>query len=407
MKRMSLFWSIIALMAVILGAYSAYWFWGARQLAGFAEERLSDWQADGFEVTHGMAEVTGFPGIIRVTYPSVSIADAAGQWYWWGQDVELSAQPWKPLEFRGALKGEQQVSLPLDGRMIDMVLSAYRADVMTHFDLEGGLAGVELELVDFYGEAPDLEEVVSADYLYLSVDQRDVEGDVAAQLRAQVENLVLPKALNGPLGREVGEFQTTLNVIEPLPQSDLKDSLTRWQQQGGHLLINWLTVDWGTLGLQGKGRLGLDGLYRLDGALDGQVSGLGETLEEFGVRGLIDPKVARLAAAGARLFSMDRTADGRPAVKLPILLEKGDLILGPLKLAAIPPVFEVEDEQPEAAAVTPVEPATLPPVEDFPKTEDGAVPAPAAPVIVEELGPPAASALEEPPTANHPSLNQN
>ncbi|WP_259781584.1 DUF2125 domain-containing protein [Aestuariispira ectoiniformans] len=394
MKSNRPFWIIILVSAATLAAYTGYWFWGAQKLAAFAEEQLDGWRSEAVDVHYAEPAVTGFPGIIRVTFPSVAVTDSKQNWHWQGQQVELSAQPWKPLNFRGSLRGEQGLSLPLDGRMVDMVLSADRADVLTHFDLQGQLSGVELELVKLDGAAPMLDEHVRADYLYLNVDQLAAGGDLAASLRTKVTKLILPKAWDNPLGRGLKEFQAKINIVEPFPQSDLQDSLTRWQANGGRLDINWLKVEWGTLGLQGQGRLALDKDLRLDGKLDGQVAGLAETLEEFGARGLIEKKVARLAAAGARLFSFGKTADGRPAADIPIVLQQGNLLLGPLQLASIPPVFAPAkapvriSPPPEEADRGPV------PKELMPPAGDKITPVPTAPVVVEELGPPKAPAAQ-------------
>lgn len=363
MKSNRLFWIIILVSAATLAAYTGYWYWGAQKLAAFAEEQLDGWRSEAVDVHYAEPAVTGFPGIIRVTFPSVAVTDSKQNWHWQGQQVELSAQPWKPLNFRGSLRGEQGLSLPLDGRMVDMVLSADRADVLTHFDLQGQLSGVELELVKLDGAAPMLDEHVRADYLYLNVDQLAAGGDLAASLRTKVTKLILPKAWDNPLGRGLKEFQAKINIVEPFPQSDLQDSLTRWQANGGRLDINWLKVEWGTLGLQGQGRLALD-------------------------------KDLRLAAAGARLFSFGKTADGRPAADIPIVLQQGNLLLGPLQLASIPPVFAPAkapvriSPPPEEADRGPV------PKELMPPAGDKITPVPTAPVVVEELGPPKAPAAQ-------------
>lgn len=405
MKSMRLFWTLIAFAAVTLVAYTGYWYWGAYQLRDFATARLDDWRGDGVDVDHAVPQVTGYPGIIRVTFPTVTVNDSEQNWHWLGRDVELSAQPWKPLDFRGSLRGEQGLSLPLDGRMIDLTLSAERADVLTRFDLQGRLSGAELELVGLDGAAPMLGEELRADYLYFKIDHLSGDGGLAARLRTKVEKLVLPMAWDNPLGRGVREFQARLDIVEPFPQSDFKDSLTRWQAKGGRLEIDWLKVEWGELGLQGSGRLALDPAYRLNGKLDGRVAGLGEVLEQFGDRGLIEKKVARLAAAGARLFSLGQTNDGRPAAEIPIVLQNGDLILGPLKLAAIPPIFAPEPE-PRLDIPEPPKPVKKQ-AKDFPPTEDGVIPVPSTPVVVEELGPPEDPALQEPPTVTNPNLNPN
>lgn len=410
MKSMRLFWIVIVLAVATLAAYSGYWYWGAQKLTAFATEQLDGWRGEAVDVQYAAPVVTGFPGIIRVTFPSITVNDSRKDWHWLGRDVELSAQPWKPLKFRGSLHGEQGLSLPLDGRMIDMTLSADRADVHTRFDLQGRLSGVELELVKLDGAAPSLGEKLRADYFYLNVDGLTTGPELAANIRAKAEKLVLPKVWDGPLGRGVREFQAQVSIRERFPRAPLKDSLAGWQAKGGRLEIDWLKVEWGDLGLEGAGRLALDKQFRLNGKLDGRVAGLGETLEAFGDRGLIEKKVARLAAAGARLFSLGKTNDGRPAADIPILLQNGNVILGPLALAAIPPVFAPEPdprlERPEPPKPVEKQVEEAQPKE-FPPTEDGVIPVPAAPVVVEELGPPEAPALQEPPTVSDPNLNPN
>ena len=97
-------------------------------------------------------------------------------------------------------------------------------------------------------------------------------------------------------------------------------SFENWRASGGEILIDQWDMKRGEQALALKGSLSLDETHRLNGKIDFSATGLGETLKESG-----------LSILGGSI--------GAGSVKLPLTLNKGRVLIGPLKLAEIPPLY--------------------------------------------------------------------
>jgi hypothetical protein len=96
--------------------------------------------------------------------------------------------------------------------------------------------------------------------------------------------------------------------------------LENWRASGGEFLIDQWDMKRGQQSLILKGSLTLDDGHRLNGKIDFSATGLGETLKESG-----------LSILGGSL--------GAGTVKLPLTFNKGRVLIGPLKIIDIPPLY--------------------------------------------------------------------
>ena len=93
-----------------------------------------------------------------------------------------------------------------------------------------------------------------------------------------------------------------------------------WRSAGGEVGIDRLDFKRGDQSLALTGALSLDETHRLSGKVDFAAKGIGDVLKEVG-----------LNALGGVI--------GSGSVKLPLAFNKGRLLLGPLKLAELPPLY--------------------------------------------------------------------
>jgi len=93
-----------------------------------------------------------------------------------------------------------------------------------------------------------------------------------------------------------------------------------WRSAGGEVGIDRWDLKRGDQALAITGALSLDETHRLSGKIDFAAKGIGDVLKEIGLNAL----------AGVI---------GSGSVKLPLAFNKGRLLLGPLKLAELPPLY--------------------------------------------------------------------
>jgi hypothetical protein len=96
--------------------------------------------------------------------------------------------------------------------------------------------------------------------------------------------------------------------------------LENWRTSGGEVLVDQWTMKRGEQALELKGSVTIYDGHRLNGKIDVSAAGLGDALKESG-----------LSILGGSL--------GAGNVKLPLTLNKGRLLIGPLKIAEIPPLY--------------------------------------------------------------------
>ncbi len=116
------------------------------------------------------------------------------------------------------------------------------------------------------------------------------------------------------------EGHLTVNKGAVLLDTAGPDGLEAWRSAGGELGIDQWEAKRGDQFLAVTGALSLDENHRLTGTLDLAAKGIGDGLKEAG-----------LGAFGGII--------GSGAVKLPLTFNKGRLLLGPLKLAELPPLY--------------------------------------------------------------------
>jgi len=347
----------VAALAAALGAYSAYWWWGAGKMDETVTGWIDEWRRAGYRIDYTEKTVGGFPWTVRIRLVRPALADPAGAWSWSAGNLDLSAEPWAPATYKLSAEGSHEAVVPIAGRLVPMQATADRAEGTAEFDLDGRLRQADITLENVDGVAPALNADLKIDRATVTLTQpaqpaRDHQDEEAA-VDLLVQGLRLPPALSGPLGRDLAHTSLRARLLGPFPRTDMRGALETWRDAGGTLDVPWLSMEWGPTKLRAEGTLALDDLLRPSAAFDAKVAGLSGTLDALVAAKLIKPDAARLAGVGLLLFARTPPGGGEPELTVPVSALDGEVYLGPIKMGRVPPLL------PPARAATAPPPAPV------------------------------------------------
>lgn len=331
------------------GAYTGYWFWGARAV----ETALADWTAEqrraGVAIAHGPAALAGFPGAVRLTLPAFRAAGPAdGPWVA-APALTVTVAPWRPLDYALALDG------PVEGGAADaLAWTAENAAGAARLGTDGRVERAELTLrrVGLALAGMPGEAEAARAHLEATAPPGGALGMTGSALTLRLDALGLPDWADNPLGRAVQAAALRAVAVGPLPGGVDAAGLSAWRDAGGAVDVPWLRLDWGAVRLEGTGRVGLDGLLRPHGAIALSIAGFREALDGAVAAGLLERGAAQ--GIGLALGLMARQdARGRAVVDAPLRLDEGRLSLGPFAIARVGPVAGASGSTDPAAGVSP------------------------------------------------------
>ncbi|MEO1406675.1 MAG: DUF2125 domain-containing protein, partial [Pseudomonadota bacterium] len=112
-KRPSRFWLYLPFFffALLITAYSAYWFWMRGELGKGVDAWIADQRAAGNVVEYADKKLTGFPYRFALTVDEPRFADRSNGVDWTGQELQLIMQPWNFYHVIGRSPGRNSFDL--------------------------------------------------------------------------------------------------------------------------------------------------------------------------------------------------------------------------------------------------------------------------------------------------------
>ncbi|MEQ9489452.1 MAG: DUF2125 domain-containing protein [Alphaproteobacteria bacterium] len=364
----------LGLFGAIVIAHAVFWWSAADEMQVSVESWIDDWRAKGYRVTHGELAVGGYPLAVQASLPYPSVEDPGKVWSWQAEGVRLQTRLWQPLRYEMTIQGEQAVTVPINGRPVDMSVTTSGNVITADFSTSGRLVSGSVQLDDLKGSAPDLAATVLARRLVVELDLPRkppvLHTDRAGHVTLIADELTLPQAYAGPLGPDLDRISVRFNALGPLKRGDLRTVLGDWRDSGGVVEIPWLRGEWGELTVDAKGTVALDESFRPLAAFESAFGGLSPTLDLLAQAGVIQKRNVRLVKLGLALLS-STSASGKPVMKLPMTIQDGQVYLGPVAVAYVRPILPpdgntVASDEPPAPALAPVPP----PVEEMPLLEE-------------------------------------
>lgn len=341
------------LPAIVLGAafaaLSVFWLWASWRVG----REIDAWLAA--EAAHGRAwtcpdrSVGGYPFRIEVICDNPTFAGRAE-----GRDVtgglkrvHAVAQVYSPNHVIVEAAGPLAVQDSSGGR-VDLDWTVAQASIRLIVDrppverISVVLTGPRLAAT-VPGFEPFEGKASTADFHLRPSPGR--AADAAWDVASRITDLEAPRldALLGGQDKANVDMVATITQAEALRGGGGVQDLEAWRQAGGQVQVDTLSLERGAQALAAAGALHVDEGRRPAGRFDVTITGLDQVLASFG----LGPRAAALGGllgallGGGKALAQD-TGEGTGAargVTLQLRLENGKAMLGPVRVATLPPLW--------------------------------------------------------------------
>ncbi|MEM1288552.1 MAG: DUF2125 domain-containing protein [Pseudomonadota bacterium] len=314
---------------------TAGWFAVSRLYVSSLESQLTTLREQGVTVDCADRRVGGFPARIQVRCESVTIADQNGTEVL-GGGLTTVAPAWNPtltiVEWTGPIRASGIGSEPVEFDT-DLLRSSIRLD--RDFSLQRLSIVSETLTVLLPSLNVTLSEVGVGEFHARRPEQ-------ASGTSSDLDIALLLSAVSAPTLERFGVFDlsfgATAKRLSEARGNDPRSILFDWITRSGEFEDAQLTLtnDAQSVAIGGSGRVAGDGRLSFDGTI--ATSDVGALLSSFGVG---NATTSSAIAAGAALFGRQTEIDGVAGIELPLVVQNGNISIGPAQLGELPP-FQVQ-----------------------------------------------------------------
>lgn len=331
----------IALVVVGLGAYGVWW----RTVADSMREQVAQFQALqrslGRDVRWESFAVDGFPYRVDATLNTLHFTAPDRGSAWDGERIVVRVPPLSPGRVAVSFEGQQHYFYARE-RWIETNAQADKA-LLTIAAGKDGRDLAKLDIERLTGKAKldetDFNFIVAAATGGLIVAAPKADGAVQqVDASARLENVALQGGLDLPLGPAIQLIALDVRTELPvkLPEPSFAALAAAWRRLGTPIEVKTFDLDWGGITVGAKGTFTLDQNALPDGRFSLTLGNHPRILELLEAHGWID------AATRARTKKvLDVLAfisgDKQRRVTVPLRIEKGDIYVGPVKIATVMP----------------------------------------------------------------------
>jgi len=323
-KRRRRWLAAVLLGTVLIAGYGAYWLYAAR----VAEDGLDAWlaarRAEGWRAEYAEIAVGGFPFAVTVRLVAPRLAGPGDAWSWQGDSLAASARPWSLGRVHASLPATS--TLAANGRAVSVTLAAGGADLAF---AGGRLADWRVRL--------RTASVRRGENDGLAIEALDAAGDGAGGITLAATGVVLPKAPNDALGRDIQDLALSARGLGTLPPGPPAQALAAWRDAGGTVEVERLALTWGPATLDADGTLTLDAAFRPLAAFSARLTGWGAVIEGLVESGTLAPGNAALTKTLLDLMARP-DGTGRRVLEVPVTAQDGRLVVGPATLLHFGPL---------------------------------------------------------------------
>ena len=326
---------LIALILVLAGLWSGYWYIGSTAKFVALETWLNDRRADGWTVAYSDFRVVGFPNRFDSRFTDLDLLDPRSGLHWQAPEFDILALSYQPNHIIAVWPQHQVLGLPLENIKIDS--ARMLASVVFEPDTKLAVARTSFETDDLV-MASDSGWKMGIGKLHLSTRQHpgvDFAHDVIFDAKSVDPTMAVLNTLypTGQLPKtiEVLFLDMTLGFDAPWDRIAVEQGAP-WVTR---ITINQLDTGWGTLGLGGSGVLEIAASGEITGELALEFRNWRAVVDLFVTSGAIDRGLAETIKTGLGLL----TGADATSLKTTLTLANGKMSLGPVPLGSAPRVI--------------------------------------------------------------------
>lgn len=244
--------------ALIIAAYSAYWFFARGFVSDLVDTWIADQRAAGAVVEYDSKSITGFPFRLTLNVENPVLSDPRTGAGWRGSDLQMTMQPWNYYHIIARSPGRNMLDL---GPAMDddalLLLGPKSATSLSWNDETITRASLALDEAAFtLGD-----DEFAADDFHFHLRPAPTDGDIL-QLELNWQRLdlgALPLGDAAVFGQEVGPSILRAELVggvDALSQSsDPVNAISLALANGGELLVPQLMIEWGPASLGARAEL--------------------------------------------------------------------------------------------------------------------------------------------------------
>jgi len=328
--------AVVAVLLVLLGAYTAYWLIVAKRITDGVAAWARTERSEKIDVSWKSIGVAGFPFTFRLELEKAVLRD--------GRltpspelrvpGVSAGARPWDFAGWRLLAPEGLSAALAGGGERPPLKLAARTAIGVLTVDAEAG-ASLWLNLQDVSAEAGAAVPISSADaWVILPAKLPRSPTEPTLGLALDLRQVQLP-GTTSVLNDTIDELAFGITVKGAVPSGKLAQAVSEWRDAGGTVELDNLRLDWGGVGATASGTIALDRELQPVGGFSGAIEGYDQILT-----GLVQSGRMRAADAGLARLALAMLAkagpDGKPEIKTAFTIQNGQMFLGPAKLGKAP-----------------------------------------------------------------------
>ena len=335
---------VIVVLAVV--GYGAFWYSLSQQSERQLTAAIRELREAGYDVVHGDVAVSGFPYrlVVEIAEPALAGRNADVRWEVSAERLRILAQPWRPIH-RIIVADNATAALAQTGTGRDLTPTTLAAPLVRASFNEredtGARLSVVLEKIAIDGLAGH-RWLAAAGQFHLRLPPRSAGGSDGllapeiADIAVDVTDIDASDA-GSPLGDRIARVAAAFDLHGTTAPAWTQTRLAQWRDTGGTVEIRDAVLTWGGAFIKANGSLSLDEALRPLGALTAEVRRPHLIVDHLRDQGRIDGRTADVARETFKALQAS-VGDDKP-LSLPITLQDGDALVGPIPLVRIGPVL--------------------------------------------------------------------
>jgi hypothetical protein len=346
----------VALIALALAGYG--WWW--QTVADGMRASVATFQAQqvalGREVKWDSFTVQGFPYKVEGTLSTLHLTAPDRGAAYDGERIVVRMQPFGLNSVALSLEGQQHFFYARE-RWIE---AKARADTsLVTLTAERDSERIDVDLVRLTGKAKfddkDVNFIVDKARSGLTFTRAsDPNAPPRVQLLARLQNIALQGNIELPLGPAIAwvDVDASATVPSGLTEASASALIDGWRRAGTPIEVRRFELEWGGVMIGASGAFKIDAQSMPEGRMLLTLGNHPRILELMRDAGWIKPETEALARKVLDVLAF-MSGDEHRRVSVPLRIEKGDVYLGPARVATLTP-------QPVIAQPVPVEPTAIP-----------------------------------------------